>query len=91
MNSIYSHFIYPGRILGMKPNVRVYEPLRDQGAYLSRYTKATKRTKLRKPLPAMAYTRCYAQNLFNPYFKILIWIEILFFPIVHIIIQIIRL
>ena len=30
-------------------NVRVYEPLRRQCAYLSRYTKVTKRTTLRKP------------------------------------------
>jgi len=30
-------------------NVRVYEPLRCQSAYLSRYTKACKRANLRKP------------------------------------------
>ena len=30
-------------------NVRVYEPLRCQCAYLSRYTRVTKRTNLSKP------------------------------------------
>jgi len=33
----------------MAPNARVYEPLRCQCAYLSRYTKVTKRVNTRKP------------------------------------------
>ena len=33
----------------ISPNVRVYEPLRDQGALLSSYHKVTKRADLRKP------------------------------------------
>ena len=33
----------------MQANVCVYEPLRGQSAYLSRYTEVTKRTDLRKP------------------------------------------
>jgi hypothetical protein len=39
-------------------NVRVYDPLRDQGALLSSYRKITKSDNPRNPIPAMAYTRC---------------------------------
>jgi len=48
------------REFSMTANVRVYEPLCRQSAYLSRYTKVTKSTNLRKPAASNGlYTPLY--------------------------------
>jgi hypothetical protein len=53
----------------IKANVRVYEPLRCQSAYLSRYTKVIKRADLRKPTTSNGLYTLLALVAFYNIFK----------------------